>query len=336
MRRCWLLIAVVALSAQAPAPIIVPSEPSVGHMDKFGEVGDWQVIGGNQDNPSCVVQGLNSKLSLSLAAETKTPGAIGLLFDQFEGQRQGAHASTVVMAFDAGKTITLYGDTDGNRARFRLGAADLPAWLHEFTARSSMAVVLDGAEPVRMALAGTTPVVNAMGDCIKAFYIKGMPAPFPQPGPHLDARQAPAPEIATAPSAQPALPPPEASQRPQPGLLMDGDVLQTDGGCTVRMRLTNATTENLQHLYVEAEVFAGAASVVESFFWQFVDTGKERTTHTTIIGSACRPNMRVVIREVSMCKLGGEMFSDCGTLIREGQQRARHPDTAIPVEVKLQ
>lgn len=334
MRCCWLLAAAAVLCAQAPLPIVVPSEPSVGHMDKFGEAGDWQIVGGNRDNPSCIVQGLNSKLSLSLAAETRTPGAIGLLFDQFEEQRHGSHPSTVIMAFDAGRTITLSGDTDGNRARFRLGPADLPAWLHEFTARVSVAVTLDGAEAVHMALAGTTPAVNAMADCIKAFYIKGMPAPFPQPGSHPETRQASATELMAAPSSR--VPASEPSQPTEPGLLMDGDVLQTEGGCTVRLRLTNATPKNLQDLYVQAEVFAGTRSVVESFFWQFVDTGKDRPAHTTTYGSVCHPGMRVVIREVSMCKLGGEMISDCGTLIREGQQRAMHPDTAIPVELKLQ
>ena len=75
--------------------------------------------------------------------------------------------------------MTLFGHGHGQTIDIDLDAATLPGWVHMLTASPVMQLAFDGNEPPwQVDLAGTTKVVNAMGDCFKNHNIVGVPAPF--------------------------------------------------------------------------------------------------------------------------------------------------------------
>ncbi len=325
-KQVFAAIIALACCAQAPAPIVVPAEPSVGHLDKFGSAGGWQIVGGGQGDPSCSIESAQAGTALSVTAQFDTPGALRLSLDHFERPQVQSKRSTLMIDFEGGKTVFLNGTTTGMESHYKIEKFSIAAWLHEFTARSGMSITEDGVVAGRLDLSGSSVVVNALADCVTSFKIAGMPPPFPQIA-AAPREAAPAPQVETA---QPA-----SSLSSQPSLGLQAAVGQTEMGCNVAVKLVNRTKIDLQSLFLQAEVFTGDQSNVESFSWEFVDAGKDRANITTVFQHLCSPQMRMVVRDVSLCKIDGRMFSDCGDLLQGEASTIPSPWRSIPVEIKL-
>lgn len=191
-------------------------------VGQWAKAGIWTTSGNpSGDDPTCSVAGEGNSGTFLVVAEANIPGAIKLAFVPRNPDLARGTQATVVMTFPDGVTQRITGDSAGSMINIFLVNGDLAPWLHEFTARKSMTVTIDGAldEPATFNLAGTTPTINAMNDCTIAAGFRLLPAPFVAAPPAMTAppltRAAPQSEQAQiAPSDAPATPP---SSTPSPG-----------------------------------------------------------------------------------------------------------------------
>ncbi len=139
----------------------------------------WSVSAIAGSNPACSMDGLVGQGTLSLTVLGDVPGFVHLQLDKRASSTPGGPARAV-FHFAGYPDVSLSALTGGASMLFNLTAAELPAWMHGFTAAQDAIIEFPGTgePPWVFDLRGTTPAVDAMQRCISDQGIAGVPAPF--------------------------------------------------------------------------------------------------------------------------------------------------------------
>ena len=132
-------------------------------------------------NPACILSGLVGQGELSLVVLGAVPGVVHLQLDKRGWSLAAGRPVRAISHFPGYADVSLTALPGGSASLlFNLTSADLPAWMHGFTAGQRAIIEFpDSGEPAwSFDLHGTSPGINAMQQCISSQNIAGVPAPF--------------------------------------------------------------------------------------------------------------------------------------------------------------
>ena len=164
---------------QSPSPVSPPaSQGAVTH----GAANAWQ-SNDFQDtrNPGCSIGATGSMPGsrLIMGASKTRPDPMSLVVRKVSWSIPAGTDVQFSATFPDGAVMQFSGKGNGQAVETTISANQLRPWLHELTAGNGMQLTFSGNEtPWTFDLAGTTQVVNAMGDCFRAHQIAGVAPPF--------------------------------------------------------------------------------------------------------------------------------------------------------------
>ena len=132
-------------------------------------------------NPGCSIGATGSMPGsrLVMGASQRRPAPMSLVVRKTGWAIPAGTQVQIRAAFPDGSSLNFAGRGSGQVVDIDLDAGQLRTWVHSLTANPDMRLMFAGSEPPwRFDLAGTTKVVNAMGDCLAAHHIEGVGPPF--------------------------------------------------------------------------------------------------------------------------------------------------------------
>ncbi len=161
------------------APTLAPAaEPAVTHT----KAGAWQSTDFRDPaNPGCSIGGPGSMPGgrLIMGANRARPDPMNLIIRKTGWAIPEGTPVQVQAAFPDGSVMRFAGRGKGPAIEIEVPAAMMRDWVHGLTASAAMQLSFGGTEPPWVFdLAGTTQVINAMGDCFRSHGIFGVAPPF--------------------------------------------------------------------------------------------------------------------------------------------------------------
>ena len=110
----------------------------------------------------------------------------------------------VTVTFSDGASLEEQGQIQQISLSLGFNSDTLKPWLHELTLAQTMTVTPanQAFSSVTISLAGTTPAITAMSECIKAHYIQNVPPPFTSVSQQVPEQSAASPAQAAVPGGR--------------------------------------------------------------------------------------------------------------------------------------
>ena len=129
---------------------------------------------------ACLISKEDGGFRITVTASSSAPGTVTFTLERSDWSFAPATRGPVKFAFDDGATLTGIGTEISSGISLNFDATTLRPWMHHFTSAGLMTVsAAGGAVPaVPISLAGTTPAITAMSNCVKSTGLQDVPPPF--------------------------------------------------------------------------------------------------------------------------------------------------------------